>query len=98
MIEITDEQREVLKLAIEICGEENQIDKAIEEMAELTQALLKYRHERKSPSEIYANVVEEIADVRIMIEQMAIIHVDGAVKEKVDYKIDRLAQRLHGEV
>ena len=98
MIEITEEQREVLKLAIEIYGEENQIDKCIEEMAELTQALLKYRHDRKNTVGVYSNLVEEIADVRIMIEQMAIIHIEEAVKEKLDYKIDRLAQRLHEEV
>ena len=74
MIETTDEQREVLKLAIDIFGKNNQIDKAIEEMAELTQALLKFRHAPRplsgSITTRYNNVIEEIADVRIMTEQL----------------------------
>lgn len=101
MIEITEEQREVLKLAIEIYGEKNQIDKCIEEMAELTQALLKHRHRlyrREGTAEIYCNLIEEIADVSIMLEQMVMIYVEEPVREEINEKIKRLAQRLYKEV
>ena len=102
MIEITEEQREVLKLAIEIYGEENQIDKCIEEMAELTQALLKWRHSEtaedyKSGFD-YLALVGEVADVRIMIEQVIMIYGEESTKEMIGRKIKRLAQRLHEEV
>ena len=96
MIEITEEQRSTLELAVEIYGKENQIDKCIEEMAELTKALLKYRH---SPSMLSsAHVHEELADVRIMVEQMYMIFGEDAMGNNIDYKIKRLAQRLHKEV
>lgn len=49
-------------------GNENQIDKTIEEMAELTQALVKYKH---CGGDIFKEkVIEEIADVEIMLEQL----------------------------
>jgi hypothetical protein len=44
-------------------GEENQKLKAIEEMAELIQAIIKG-----------TNVAEELADVQIMIDQLKIIY------------------------
>lgn len=96
MIEITEEQREVLKLAIEIYGEENQIDKCIEEMAELTQALLKYRHNRSGFD--FLALAGELADVRIMIEQMIMIYGEESTTEMIGRKTRRLAQRLHKEV
>ena len=108
MIEITDEQREVLKLAIEIYGRTNQIYKCVEEMGELIQALMKYGNATDLSHDLaeatikavkqYENVIEEIADVRIMVEQVAIMFGEEDVNKMIGYKIDRLAQRLHGEV
>ena len=96
MIEITEEQREVLKLAIEIYGEENQVDKCIEEMAELTQAFLKYRHNRSGFD--FLALSGELADVRIMIEQMIMIYGEESTTEMIGRKTRRLAYRLHKEV
>ena len=102
MIEITDEQREVLKLAIEIYGEEKQIDMCIEEMAELTKALLKLRRAKpKDKEEVnkrIADIEEETADVAIMIAQLEIIFDAGRIQSAANKKIKRLAQRLHKEV
>ena len=53
--------------AIATFGTTKQIDIAIEEMAELTQALIKFKRGKQH------NVEEEIADVEIMIEQLKII-------------------------
>lgn len=96
---INEEQRVVLDLAIEIYGDTSQIDKCIEEMSELTKALLKNRYAEEFnvwPTEF--DVVEEIADVVIMAEQVAIIYGEKAVEGKIREKVDRLAKRLHGEV
>lgn len=75
--------------AIAINGADAQTDVAIEEMAELTQALIHNRRGRPT------NIAEEIADVEIMLEQLKIIHccADEVEKQK-DAKIKRLALKL----
>lgn len=88
----------VLKDAISTYGTSAQVDMAIEEMSELTKALCKERraqHQSEKHAEAQANVIEEIADVAIMLEQLLIIFdKDHEVQKVVDYKIDRLEQRL----
>ena len=55
---------------------EEQINILIEEMAELTQALCKYKRmqsdnkPRATETDILENIIEEIADVEIMLEQI----------------------------
>ena len=89
---------EVLKAAIAIYGQTAQVDMAIEEMSELTKALCKERRTQLIPgkhAEAHANVIEEIADVAIMLKQLLIMFdKDGEIQKEVDYKIDRLEQRL----
>ena len=71
-----------------------QEDKAIEEMAELTKAILKSRHDKGTIEEI----VDELADVRIMLEQLILIYdCREAVNDRVCYKIDRQLERDEGE-
>lgn len=88
----------ILKKAIATYGTKAQVDMAIEEMSELTKALCKERRSKldsKIHAEAVANVIEEIADVAIMLRQMIIIFDrDGEVEKEIQYKIDRLAQRL----
>ena len=69
---------EIMRKAIETYGEEAQTDMVIEEMSELTKALLKYRRAMKSPAaydyeKIKSNIAEEIADVEIMLAQCKMI-------------------------
>lgn len=64
-------RKELLREAILKYGTESQVFMAIEEMAELMKALSKYRR-NKGTTQI-ENVIEEIADVRIMLEQLEII-------------------------
>ena len=105
---LNEEQREVLKLAIEIYGRVNQVYKCVEEMGELIQALMKYGNvtdlsrnlaeaAEKSVRQ-YENVIEEIADVRIMVEQAAMMFGEKEVNKMIEKKVDRLAHRLHEEV
>ena len=83
---------DIYKKAIATYGVEPQRKMAIEEMAELTTALLHHKRGRE------ANVAEEIADVRIMIAQLEIIFKNGDDVQRIKKeKIDRLARRLFGE-
>lgn len=89
---------DVLRDAIATYGIAAQVDMAIEEISELTKALCKERRTQLVPgkhAEAHANVIEEIADVAIMLKQLLIMFdKDGEIQKEVDYKIDRLEQRL----
>ena len=98
-----ENETEVLKRAIHTYGESSQIDMAIEEMAELTIALLKYKRAERSQSEydfktIRSNISEEIADVMIMVSQLVLIfETQNEIVDCYDSKIRRLEKRLERE-
>jgi len=93
---------EILKEAVDEYGVILQVDICIEEMAELTKALLKMRrHKENNPLymqdhklylNLHKNILEEIADVQIMLDQMRIVY--GFTLEVENSKIDRLKTRL----
>lgn len=87
----TDEMTVLIK-AVNTFGARNQEDVAIEEMSELIKALIKHR--RYNTPETKENILEEIADVVIMICQLTIIH--GYDGEILGEKINRLKQRMEG--
>ena len=71
----TEERRALLDRAITAYGAPAQMDMAVEEMAELTKALCKIKR-AQAGCEVTAaigNVIEEMADVQIMLDQLRII-------------------------
>lgn len=58
--------KNIYKKAIDTFGVSNQVDMLIEEMAELTQALLKWRRGKENMD----NVHEEVVDVEIVLKQL----------------------------
>ena len=71
----TEERRALLDRAITTYGAPAQMDMAVEEMAELTKALCKIKR-AQAGCEVTAaigNVIEEMADVQIMLDQLRII-------------------------
>jgi NTP pyrophosphatase (non-canonical NTP hydrolase) len=95
MMTFSKEQTEVLQKALDTFGIDKQLDIAIEEMAELTKAIIKHR--RYATRETYENLCEETADVAIMIEQIFLsTRCDDVAKYAVE-KINRLKQRLEKE-
>ena len=90
--------RKILRKAIDTDGTEAQMMKCIEEMAELIQAINKYfrASTQFKWAEAYDSVVEEIADVQIMLEQMRIVFGDKSVDEQITAKLGRLEKRLKG--
>lgn len=72
-------------------GEEHQVYKLIEEMAELTVALLKQDKN---------NIHEELADVEIMLEQLKLMYFynDTTKEMKKLFKLNRQLKRIDDEV
>lgn len=92
--EVTVTKREeIYKKAIQKYGKELQIDVAIEEMAELTKELVKDIRGKG----IINHIIEEMADVHIMLEQLTIIYdVNSDVfNDYVTGKVERLQRRLN---
>lgn len=96
----TTNRPEVLQECVNTYGAEAQVDMAVEEMSELTKALLKYRRKEaqgsKDLEEARENILEEVADVIIMLTQLIMIYggrdlVQEAIENKVDRQIKRLA-------
>jgi NTP pyrophosphatase (non-canonical NTP hydrolase) len=91
MTELENNQEQILKLAIAKWGEELQTNLAQEECAELIAAIAHYRRGRTNSLDA---MIEEIADVKIMITQMEIMFGKDKVDEVVIRKIERLSKRL----
>ena len=100
---------DVLKRCICEYGAPAQVDMCIEEMSELTKALLKYRRKSalakgenvNSTSEIInlnkarEDIIDELADVKIMCRQMELLfQVEDVVERRMDFKINRQIGRL----
>jgi NTP pyrophosphatase (non-canonical NTP hydrolase) len=67
---------------------------AIEEMSELTKEICKYIRGNDNLNDI----VEEIADVQIMVEQLiSLFGIESKVNEMIDYKMLRQMQRMEQE-
>lgn len=80
-----------LEKIIDYYGEEKQMVKAIEEMSELQKELCKTLIGKENRD----SLVEEIADVQIMLEQLKLIVSDIELKTIMQYKIDRTIERIN---
>lgn len=91
-----DEERdEVFKQCLHIYGDDPQIDMMLKEMSELSKALLKNKPFGGSDPKGWDNIIDELADVRIMVRQMEILfQCENEVESRIDYKVQRQARRL----
>lgn len=85
----------VLKKAICKYGKQAQLDVAVEEMAELTKEIIK----SKRGASNYHQIVEELADVYIMMTQIRLIYgiYDEELINAMHLKIARLEKRLQND-
>ena len=91
---MTDIERKTFCAALSRYGSEAQIVMIFEEMAELQDVLCKFLRGRID-GDTLSNIAEEIADVGIMLDQMAIeFCVEDAVAEQRAYKVKRLRERI----
>jgi hypothetical protein len=83
-------------------GLHRQEEQLIEEMAELTKAIIdKRRYENgtlyktKSQSALERDIVEELADVKIVLEQLTyLMGAQDMVENWMEYKVDRELRRI----
>lgn len=84
-------KQDIYVKAIETFGVPSQVDMLIEEMAELTQALLKWRRGREGS---FANVHEEVVDVEIVLAQIKTGLNPAALDSWKNKKLARLQERI----
>lgn len=98
-------EAEKIKIIADHYGYDAQSRQCIEEMAELTQAINKWwrvcgngQRTEESIAECRYNLVEEIADVQIMLYQLGYL-LDSRleVSEIITKKLDRQLERIKGE-
>ena len=79
------EKENIYRRALRVWGKEPQMLQVIEEMSELTKEILKNINRKKDN---IAELIEETADVEIMLEQLKCCY---NIKDKVEkYKADKL--------
>ena len=84
----------ILENAIERWGIDAQCEMIIEECLELALALQKMKRLRGDKEQKYKNTIDEIADVKIMIRQAERIFDSELINQRVDFKMNRLKERL----
>lgn len=88
---MTDAERVVFQKALDTWGAETQSLCLLEEMAELQDALCKYKRGRRTVEDI----AEEIADVTIMLDQMKLhFHIEEEVEAWRAGKVEKIKGRL----
>ena len=89
--------KELLHQAINKWGVQAQTEMVIEECLELALALQKLKRNRGNIEEKTLAVIDEIADVRIIIEQAIILFSDpdNTIQKRIDFKMNRLKERLN---
>lgn len=86
-----EDSGKLYRVALEVFGDSRQIEKTFEEIGEFMEALIKCKYGRdKMP-----HLAEEMADVHIMLDQMAVLFGCAEEVERMKrYKIRRLEQRI----
>lgn len=92
-----DELYTYARAAVQKFGMNKQGDMAIEEMSELTKALLKYRRASDCATTVKSgdNIREEMEDVRIMLAQLDCIY--GRSPQWAEKKLAHLKELVKGE-
>lgn len=92
---MTQEQLRKLVRNIEHFGTSKELDQAIEECKELIEQI----EFAKNGTALLKDIIDEIADVKVMLAQLEIIFdCSGAVEDRVEYKINRQMERIEKEL
>lgn len=82
---------EIFQATLEKWGEEAQYDQTIEECAELIAALKHFKRGRVTED----HIIDELADVILMSQQLMFMFGEGRVSQAIDKKIYKLRSLLH---
>lgn len=85
----------ILKRAIDVWGFNAQCEMIIEECMELALAMQKLKRKRGDKDIKLSNVIDEIADVKIMLRQAERMFPIDMINERVVFKMNRLEERLN---
>lgn len=86
-----EKRKQVYQKAITHYGDVAQVLKAVEEMSELIKVLVKDMKMEESKDRL----IDELADVSIMCEQLRMIYgVNNEVNVRMNYKLKRLLRRM----
>ena len=93
---MTDLQRALCRDIFNYYGSNSQMDVTQDECAELIQAISKVKREGIR-ERTYDNLIEELADVEIMIEQMKFMLRDN-LEDVIKIKLERQRDRIEKEI
>ena len=94
-----EERIELYDKADELWGRIAQYDQMLEEMGELIVAINKYKRkclygEFKHNEKAEENLIEELADVKMCLEQLCIFAGEDKVDEMLDVKLGKLKEEI----
>ena len=93
------ERYDLYQRAVEKWGEDSQFDQMIEEMAELTVALNKFKRAKHFVAQkkegVLENIYEELADVKMCLEQMEWIFGEENVNSTLEEKFKKFIKQLN---
>ena len=94
-IQFTKSEVKLMQTALDKWGLNAQVGQTVEECAELIVALQKYVNRTPHP-ETVDNILDEIADVEMMLAQMRLVLGidDDALRKRIEDKFERLSQYL----
>jgi NTP pyrophosphatase (non-canonical NTP hydrolase) len=94
-VEFTDNEIKVMQTALDQWGLAAQVGQTVEECAELIVALQKYINRTPKPDAL-KNIIDEIADVEMMLAQMRLVFGigDDTLRKRIEYKFEKLNQYL----
>lgn len=88
--------KDILRRAIAKWGEKTQVRMIQEECLELSLAIQKLF--RDWNTETFEAVIDEIADVEIVLAQAEMLFPEDRIQERVDFKMKRLEKRLKEKI
>jgi len=94
-VEFTGNEIKIMQTALDQWGLSAQVGQTVEECAELIVALQKYIN-RTPKTETLENIIDEIADVEMMLAQMRLILGidDDTLRKRIECKFEKLHQYL----
>ena len=94
-VQFTDKEISIMQTALDRWGLKAQVGQTVEECAELIVALQKYVNRTPKPESV-DNILDEIADVEMMLAQMRLVLGidDDTLRKLIEHKFERLSQYL----
>jgi len=94
-IQFNDNEVKIMQTCLDQWGINAQVGQTVEECAELIVALQKYVNRTRQPGMV-ENILDEIADVEMMLAQMRLVLGidDDALRKRIEFKFERLNQYL----